>query len=174
MGSRRRAGLGRSHHKSTDSASFLPLNPPPPSTSVPIHRHRPPAIAHAGARRQPPPWTQSTSPPPPTRSISLSLSLPLAETFSLSVSLFERGGGGRWLFPFHDYPDGDDRLGSCRYLGLQQGGSSSSSSSCRTADAVAWGAAQQQKRQRCQVNHSRLVSFAPRPPPPFRPPSLID
>ncbi|RCV23444.1 hypothetical protein SETIT_5G006600v2 [Setaria italica] len=41
------------------------------------------------------------------------------------------------------------------YLGLQQG----SSSSCRTADAAAWGAAQQQKRQRCQGSSSTSTSL---------------
>lgn len=41
------------------------------------------------------------------------------------------------------------------YCGLQQG----SSSSCRAADAVAWGAAQQQKRQRCQGSSSTSSSL---------------
>ncbi|CAO2199720.1 unnamed protein product [Urochloa humidicola] len=42
------------------------------------------------------------------------------------------------------------------YCGLQQG---SSSSSCRSADAVAWGVAQQQKRQRCQGSSSTSSSL---------------
>ncbi|KAM3401533.1 hypothetical protein ACQJBY_005949 [Aegilops geniculata] len=51
---------------------------------------------------------------------------------------------------------GDFLMGSliCRRYPHVQGGASSSSSSCRAADAAAWDAVQQQKRQRCQGSSS--------------------